>query len=678
GDRGRLAALARTYPEEARRWGEGPLLGEWAEAVSKNDAAAAKQKLDVVRAIGRALAESNHEQLLADAVAWIDSNPQRQQIIAEAQMTYSQGRIAFSKHQVVESQRLLTTAVDLFKSSGSPMVYVARFYTANALHDSNRVAEASTALSQLLTEIDSTRYHALHAHVEAELALCQMAGGEWERAIHSLHAASETFAALGETFNRSETEMLLADALDHVAQPRAAWAARVRALPEYSRGNLERTRQGLAAAIRPAAERRQFDVALALSRVVLEDLQADQSPIALAQAWIHRVRLFAETGDAASAREASAASRDAIARIPDEAIRTRFSVLLQVAGAAALRTTNPTAALQSLDAALQFFTSHNEHATLPDVYLERGRVHARMGDDAAALADFDAGIRELEALRSGFAQGQFRSDFYDTRSDLITDTIGLLLRRGDVARAFAVADGVRARSLSEQLGPVDQPLTLAALGERLGPESAMIEYTLLSDSVAIFYASRNANGVEMVPADTGTLQGAIEHFGDAIQRRGALPALQMDAASLHRLLVKPLLPHLRGVNRVVIVPDRELHALPFAALYDGDAHRYLVETFTIAVAPSARYLLRPSTPLALSPTLVVGDPKGDSGPALPDAAREAEAIASMYPATTFLTGDRATRARFIESAERSGMIHYAGHAQSDAVGSYGTIRLAAD
>jgi CHAT domain-containing protein len=345
-----------------------------------------------------------------------------------------------------------------------------------------------------------------------------------------------------------------------------------------------------------------------------------------------------------------------------------------------MRVSDPAAALASLDQALQFLGARNERQLLPDIYLQRGRTHARMGDDAAALADFDNGIRELHTLRAEFSQGQLRSEFYDTKSDLFTDTIALLLRRGDTARAFTVADDVRARTLTEQLdpgAPADQTVTLTALAQRLSPDGAVVEYALLNDSVAIFYASRSTTGVEIVPQNTDELRNAVERFDDDLQRRRDIAVLQRQAAALHRMLIAPVMARLRGIDHLTVIPDRELHALPFASLYDGDSHRYLVEDFTVAIAPSARYLFRPASPLSLTPALVVGDPS-DSGPTLPDAAREAQAIASMYPATTFLTGDRATRGRFIESAERSGMIHYAGHAQTDGIGSSETVRLAAD
>lgn len=682
GDAAPMGALARTRPQEARKWGEGPLLAEWADAIRAHDSARAKNALDVVRAIGRALAESNQERLLADAVAAIDdaaSDPRRLRTIADAQASYRDGRILYSKRRIAESQQLLQRTAELFKAGSSPMAYSARYYLANTLYDDNRADEAATMLRQLLEEIDRTRYRGLEAHISWELALCQMAVGAWESAIHTVDAASRTFGTLGETLNRANTDLLLASALDHAAQPRAAWSVRVRAFADLSRGDAGRIAAALPDAIRAEAQQGHYDSAVALSNLSISELRPEREA-SVAMAHVSRSRLFVDAGDPAAAHEAIREARQTTARIADDALRTRVSVYLEIAEAAAFGAADPSAALASLDSTLQFFAARKERAPLPDVYLQRGRVHLRARNDQAALADFEAGIRELDALRAAFDQSQLRSEFYDTASDLFVETISLLLRRNEIERAFAVADSGRARTLNEQLGGAESAGTtsMAAVRASLGPKSAVIEYAMLHDSLAIFYISPAGSGAEIVTTDTGALRRAIEHASDLLRRRGDAAAVRHELAALDRILIAPVLPRLRGVQRLTIVPDRQLSAFPFGALYDSVAQRHRVEDFVIGIAPSARFLLRAPGPQTLTPALVVGDPAGEAGPMLPEAAQEAEIIASFYPSATLLVGGLATRARFIESAASSGMIHYAGHAQSNAATSYGALRLAAD
>jgi CHAT domain-containing protein len=683
GDAAPLAALSRTYPQEARRWSEGPLLGDWADAVRAGDTAKAKAVLDVVRAMGNALAETNSEHLLADAVAVIDraaGEPQRIRTLADAQAAYRDGRVMYAKRRIAESQQLLRRAAELFKSGGSPMAFVARYYAANTLYDDNRPAESAAALHQLLGEIDVNRYRALQAHIDWELSLCYSAAGAWESALHTADAASRLFGTLGETLNRANTDLLLASALDHTAQQRAAWSVRVRSFADLSRGEAGRIAAALPEAIRSETAQGDYETAIALSNLSLPQYDADRETSALFMAHVNRARLFVDAGDLAAARVAVRDARTAMTNFRDASFRTRAGVYLAIADATAERSADPTSATASLGEALQFLQARNERAALPDVYLQRGRAYLQARDDNRALADFEAGIREVDALRGSFGQSQLRSDFYDTASDLFDETVALLLRRKETERAFAVAEGARARTLSEQLGTLADPAatSMRVVGEAAGSDGALLEYALLRDSVAIFYATPAETGAAVVPIETGVLRRTIEHADDLLQRRGDIAAAHRDLEALDRLLMAPVLPHLRGVKRLIIVPDRQLSAVPFNALRDAVTQRYRIEDFTITITPSARFILRPVAPRSLTPALVVGDPTGDGGPALPEAAHEAEVIASQYPSATLLVGDVATRGRFLTSAAGSGLIHYAGHAQSNAATSYGALRLTAD
>jgi CHAT domain-containing protein len=89
-------------------------------------------------------------------------------------------------------------------------------------------------------------------------------------------------------------------------------------------------------------------------------------------------------------------------------------------------------------------------------------------------------------------------------------------------------------------------------------------------------------------------------------------------------------------------------------------------------------VLRQSSTSLRGPALIVGDPHDEGEQPLPAATEEAAAVAAIYESSTLLTGERATRARFITAAQGSGMIHYAGHAEGTADETFGVLPLAAD
>ena len=68
------------------------------------------------------------------------------------------------------------------------------------------------------------------------------------------------------------------------------------------------------------------------------------------------------------------------------------------------------------------------------------------------------------------------------------------------------------------------------------------------------------------------------------RRLRAREDVQVEAAALHALLIAPVTRSIGTARELVIVPDRQLHMLPFAALHDGTS--YLIEKSVIRIVPS--------------------------------------------------------------------------------------------
>jgi CHAT domain-containing protein len=139
-------------------------------------------------------------------------------------------------------------------------------------------------------------------------------------------------------------------------------------------------------------------------------------------------------------------------------------------------------------------------------------------------------------------------------------------------------------------------------------------------------------------------------------------------------LLGPIRAQLGGAQEIIFVPDHELYEVPYDALWDNLAGRYLVEQYVIRFAPSARSV---TTEIhePLSPAAVVADPRAMNQLPLPATRAEATRIASLHHAA-LLTQELATKARFLELARTSALLHFAGHANSDATQAYGALLLA--
>src|SRR4051794_12950892 len=322
-----LIALARNYPQEARTWSEGPLLSKWADAFHKGDTKAATETLTVVRTLGAALGESTPPPPVAVFVApTAGATPADTKALADAHAIYRDARVLYDKRRIAEAQQRLRQASELFARGNSPMAIIADYYLANCLYDSSRPLEASRALAAVFLRVDSNRYPGLAAEIRWEQTLCDAATGDWDATIKSASEARKIFSRLGEIQNRGEMDLLLAGHFDHAAQPAAAWRARVAAFSVLSRaGVADRIRNSLLTAINAETSHDNFEAALALAHVALDELHHSPQPLGISVAEAARAEILAKSGDFPAASRAIRRARLSSQTIHDVELRRRTS-----------------------------------------------------------------------------------------------------------------------------------------------------------------------------------------------------------------------------------------------------------------------------------------------------------------------------------------------------------------
>ena len=140
---------------------------------------------------------------------------------------------------------------------------------------------------------------------------------------------------------------------------------------------------------------------------------------------------------------------------------------------------------------------------------------------------------------------------------------------------------------------------------------------------------------------------------------------------LYNIIIAPVLKFLEG-SELIIVPDRSLYRIPFAALKD-ESGQYLSETFIIRVIPSLTTLKliqdSPANYHSQKGVLIVGDP--DVGTVthqgkqvkitrLPFAKQETEMIGRLLHVHP-LTGKQATKQTVLQRIHSVALIHIAAH-----------------
>lgn len=223
-------------------------------------------------------------------------------------------------------------------------------------------------------------------------------------------------------------------------------------------------------------------------------------------------------------------------------------------------------------------------------------------DDARSHAEEAVSI--LEAQRRGLRERALRSTFLSTQQDAFAVLTGALLRlherRPDERlseTAFAVSERGRARSFLESLeaarsgsgSPAPSaglPATAGLVRERLRPDCALVSFWFESDRVIAFLATRRTFEVVTLSGSPGELSERVRVFQDLVAR-GSTASAERVGQRLYREAALPWLRRLPpGIRRLVLVPDRALHSLPFDVLRPPGGRR-IIEDFVVSYTPSA-------------------------------------------------------------------------------------------
>lgn len=215
-----------------------------------------------------------------------------------------------------------------------------------------------------------------------------------------------------------------------------------------------------------------------------------------------------------------------------------------------------------------------------------------------------------------------------------------------------------------------EPIDIAELQRDLGPETALVEYTSLDGELLAFVVTNESVEVvqhlgseEQVTRALGQLRfqlGALRH--GAARMRAHLPDLTLRArhylGQLYDLLLRPI-EELLGNRRLVVVPYRALHYIPFHALYDGRG--YVIERCEVCYAPSASVLRQClAQPRGeLHQALLLGVPDAQ----IPRVRDEITALAPLFPAAVALLDEHATLVALHEQASAADVLHLACHGQ---------------
>jgi CHAT domain-containing protein len=655
GDVAGVAELVARFPQEVRTWGDVVYLTRWAHGYLQGDSDAAAANLQIARASGEAL-RTRGETLLGDAVAAIDARANDApalRVLALAQQSYDAGRDAYKSLQYAHARKLFDAAAAGFERAGSPMVLVARSYTAFAIAEA-KPGEGREVLRAIAARVEAhPGYRGQLASIRWVEGRSELFRGRWDDAAALLLDARARFEELGETSNAGAIDTTLADLYFRVGRADLAWKRYVAALRGTSApGNEYRLQVAIAVGVQMAMTEHKWDVASSLLDIELQVAEDVRTPAMTSVAWRREFVVQNELGMAEARDTALARARIAASAADDEA--QPQSAEIDRAEAVATMQKDPARAVRLLSRALEFAARSDRRVFVVELLHERGRAQLAAGDTDAAWADFSAGVEELERQRGATHTAELRAQFFDAAGSLFTDAVQLLVDRGDAEAAFRCADRARARLL---LDAANTPA--AAELPALSADTLLVEYALLERDVIAFIVRNGAVAMHRLPVTAAELEKKIDDL-----------KMEQDAlGDLHAALFAPLAKEIAGAHSLTVVPDGVLERVPFGALWDASAKKYVVQTHRVSIAPSAALLSRESRLPAYTSALLVANANGDEEAALPylrEVDNEIAAIRKAYRRARVLADDDATVARFTAEAAAYDVIHFGGHGQSDA------------
>ena len=310
-------------------------------------------------------------------------------------------------------------------------------------------------------------------------------------------------------------------------------------------------------------------------------------------------------------------------------------------------------------------------------YIERARSRALMDMLGGAVPvspkprdPFEAGLyARLEMLREelNWFYSQINlpdSDIYMRGAETMTEFYTDVRERETDISEITLQLRQRNVSTSVQADPFD----ITTLREDLGAETALVEYFSLDGQLLAFVVTDMGIEIVHLAESEESVEAALRqfHFQLGALRHGAeslhnyMPELTARAryhlCRLYDLLMRPI-ESLLGSRRLVVVPHRVLHYVPFQALHDGLS--YLIERREVSCVPSAAILHHclsaPRHPLERATLLGFSDQRN------PRAREEVLALARLFPETNLLLDDQANRVSLSEHSRSSHVVHLACH-----------------
>ncbi|HMB52923.1 MAG TPA: CHAT domain-containing protein, partial [Thermoanaerobaculia bacterium] len=637
------------------------LLGEWAEAVLADPAAAAAL-LPRLEARATEYEAAAGDPFLSEVVIHLaevteEGDPRRLRRLASGVAGFVSGGGDF--RQVTAGAAALDRSLADLRRSGSPLALWAELLRLRVDYQAQRFLEVTRGTDRLLGEIDGRPYCALRGRISWVGGIARQGRGDWGGARVEYERSVGAFARCSEWPNELAARNMRHGLLESVGSWREAMNGHhatltaLRPLEDPERRLI--VALGLAFA---ALDLGEHEAALALQDEVVSHAELLGNPAWIANARLKRARIRHESGREGWAADLEAAER-AIAEMEDGDAKEITLADLRLEQGRAWREQDPALSLERLSEAKRRREAREARLLWPEVRVELARTQRRLGDEKGAAAGLEAALDELDRHRELVTLSIERAGFSDRVREIYDEMVDLQLAGGKEAEAWRYAAASRGRLLRDWLGGAAGE-TVAALKV---PPPHVLAYTLLPDRLVIWTFTGGEPEATEVALEAGELERLVSAVERAVHDRDGDPGALLER--LHELLFAPVAERFAGQESLVVSPDRLLWQVPFAALRPaGGEPLALSHRFLLSPLPTA---ITPGRPGRRSDRMVaVADPAFSSReyPGLPRLSASLsgiERIRQHYETDVLLSGPTATPEALLAELRRGGVVHVAAH-----------------
>ncbi len=172
----------------------------------------------------------------------------------------------------------------------------------------------------------------------------------------------------------------------------------------------------------------------------------------------------------------------------------------------------------------------------------------------------------------------------DESWQLFDASVQLSLHEKDYPRAFALSEAARAQ-IGERIESLRQRESSSRFRRRSDPDEAIVALNQFETELAVWVIKRN--GIDVIDARDVSRHAPRDSSHASSMKSGSRRQSRAPGGSSTTRSCDRWRPSYSGISRLVIVPDSTFQDAAFAAFYNSEKRRYLIEDVSVRLAPSA-------------------------------------------------------------------------------------------